>query len=537
MPQLVSLKMGGTGANSATDAILALGAAPSVAYDQANSAYTAANNRVLKAGDTMTGRLYVSNTTAIVTNGNSGFGTETPNTVLHVVGTTTIQQILEQANLSATGMSANIFVNMLDNAITYLTANSTANSTINFRGNTTVTLNTMMSTNQTLTAAVLVTNNATAYRIANVQVDGTSVTPKWSGGTAPTASANSVDTYSFTIIKTGSAAFTVLGSKTQFAQELLMPVIASIAAGSVRGFGRGLAAGARASFTITPAVSGKSAWDMTTDGKLTLGTSGTWTIVPDSDFSVSVKVWGAGGGSTGASGAAGGAAVGTVSFQSGLSYQLIVGGGGAGGSGNRNSGGGGAGSGIQYTTNTTPIIVAGGGGGSDGTAAPGVGTAGGGGGTTGQDGIGGNRGFGNNGGAGGGTQSAAGPGGVGARRTGSSGSGRNGGNGSGATTSGPNTYAGGTGFGSGGVGAYDSGDAGGGGGGGGYYGGGGGGGDAGGLGGGGGSGYLHPSLVTGGTLYQASYGTAGNSSDSDRSTSGNAGATSSGVAGKIVFVP
>lgn len=180
MPQLVSLKLGGTGANSAAAARSALEA-------------------VGKSGDTMTGQLIIS----------SGG--------LSVTGTTTIQQILEQANLSATGMSANITVDMLDNAITYLTANSTANSTINFRGNSTVTLNTMMSTNQTLTAAVLITNNATAYRIANVQVDGASITPKWSGGSAPTASANSVDTYSFTIVKTGSAAFTVLGSKTQFA--------------------------------------------------------------------------------------------------------------------------------------------------------------------------------------------------------------------------------------------------------------------------------------------------------------------------------
>jgi hypothetical protein len=51
-----------------------------------------------------------------------------------------------------------------------------------------------------------------------VQVDGSSVTPKWQGGTAPTAgNASSIDTYSYTIIKTGSAAFTILASQTKFA--------------------------------------------------------------------------------------------------------------------------------------------------------------------------------------------------------------------------------------------------------------------------------------------------------------------------------
>jgi len=50
-----------------------------------------------------------------------------------------------------------------------------------------------------------------------VQVDTTPVTPKWQGGTAPTAgNASSLDVYSYTIIKTGSAAFTLLASQTKF---------------------------------------------------------------------------------------------------------------------------------------------------------------------------------------------------------------------------------------------------------------------------------------------------------------------------------
>lgn len=132
-------------------------------------------------------------------------------------GTTYIEEIVEKANVTASAMGANVNFDVLDCAVQYYTANSTANSTLNIRGNSTVSLNTVMAANQSLTVVFSITNNSSAYRVANLQIDGTSVTPKWSGGSAPTASANSVDAYSFTVIKTGSAAYTVLGSKTQFA--------------------------------------------------------------------------------------------------------------------------------------------------------------------------------------------------------------------------------------------------------------------------------------------------------------------------------
>jgi len=133
------------------------------------------------------------------------------------LGTTVLEEILEKSNVSASAMGANVNFDVLDCAVVYYTANSTANSTLNIRGNSTVSLNTVMAANQTITIVFSVTNNSSAFRVANVQIDGTTVTPKWSGGSAPTASANSVDAYAFSIIKTGSAAYTVLGSKTQFA--------------------------------------------------------------------------------------------------------------------------------------------------------------------------------------------------------------------------------------------------------------------------------------------------------------------------------
>jgi hypothetical protein len=73
-----------------------------------------------------------------------------------------------------------------------------------------------------VTFAFLVTNGSTAYKPASspgaFQVDGVTITPKWQGGTAPSAgNASSIDSYTFTIIKTASATYTVLASQVKFA--------------------------------------------------------------------------------------------------------------------------------------------------------------------------------------------------------------------------------------------------------------------------------------------------------------------------------
>ena len=96
----------------------------------------------------------------------------------------------------------------------YLTTASTANGTLNITAASGVTLNSIMATGQAITFSLLITNT-TAYYANAYQVDGTTsgVTVKWSGGTAPSAgNASATDIYQFTILKTGSAAFTVFAA-------------------------------------------------------------------------------------------------------------------------------------------------------------------------------------------------------------------------------------------------------------------------------------------------------------------------------------
>jgi hypothetical protein len=124
----------------------------------------------------------------------------------------------EIATVSATAATGTINYDVTTQSVIYYTSNASANWTVNFRASSGTSLNTAMSTGQSVTAAFLVTQGSTAYYNSVVQVDGSTVTPKYQGGTAPAAgNASSVDVYMYTIVKTGNAAFTVFASQTKFA--------------------------------------------------------------------------------------------------------------------------------------------------------------------------------------------------------------------------------------------------------------------------------------------------------------------------------
>lgn len=129
-----------------------------------------------------------------------------------------VGSVEEVATVSATAATGTINFDVRTQSVLYYTTNASANWTLNVRASSTVSLDTMMTTGQSVTIAFLVTQGSTAYYQSAFQVDGSSVTPKWQGGTAPTSgNASSVDVYSITIIKTGSAAFTAFASQTKFA--------------------------------------------------------------------------------------------------------------------------------------------------------------------------------------------------------------------------------------------------------------------------------------------------------------------------------
>jgi hypothetical protein len=119
----------------------------------------------------------------------------------------------ESTNIIGSAPTATQAINFVTSGVHYFTSNSTSNVTLNFRGDGSTTLNSMMAIGGSITVSVLITNGSTAYYANAYQIDGSAVTPKWSGGTAPTAgNASSVDLYSFNIVKTADATFTVFAS-------------------------------------------------------------------------------------------------------------------------------------------------------------------------------------------------------------------------------------------------------------------------------------------------------------------------------------
>jgi hypothetical protein len=158
----------------------------------------------------------------IDSSGRVGINTTSPLSMLHVVGTSAIpametNNILETSTISATAATGTINYDAATQSVLYYTSNASANWTLNIRASSGTSLNTFMATGDTLTIVHMVTQGATPYYNSAVQVDGSSVTPKWQGGTAPTSgNASAIDVYTYTVIKTASATFTVLASQTQF---------------------------------------------------------------------------------------------------------------------------------------------------------------------------------------------------------------------------------------------------------------------------------------------------------------------------------
>jgi hypothetical protein len=126
----------------------------------------------------------------------------------------------ETVTVSATAATGTVNYDITTQSVLFYTTNASGNFTVNLRASSGTSLNTALATGQSVTVAFLVTNGGTAYYNTTVQVDGTTsgVTTRWQGGTAPSAgNASSVDIYTYTIIKTASATFSVFASQTKFA--------------------------------------------------------------------------------------------------------------------------------------------------------------------------------------------------------------------------------------------------------------------------------------------------------------------------------
>jgi hypothetical protein len=176
-------------------------------------ANAAARDAALTAGIVQEGMFaYLADTnTTTFYNGSSweGFGDQT---------LATLTSPKEVNTVTAGPATGTVNVDVSTSSVLIYTSNATGNWTLNVRGNSTTTLDSIMSTGEQITVVFETPNGGTAYYPTAFNIDGSAVVPKWLGGTAPSSgNINSTDVYVYTIRKTGSATFTCLASQNKFA--------------------------------------------------------------------------------------------------------------------------------------------------------------------------------------------------------------------------------------------------------------------------------------------------------------------------------
>lgn len=143
----------------------------------------------------------------------------TAGTTNDLTGTVTFTSLLESSTLNTSNAPAAAFqFYAIDQNVSWNTLATTQNVSINFRGSAPKSLNNHMDVGDVLTATMVLTNGATAYKVDALTIDGSApAVIKWAGGISfPPGVANAIDTYVFTIVKTAASTFTVLASQSNF---------------------------------------------------------------------------------------------------------------------------------------------------------------------------------------------------------------------------------------------------------------------------------------------------------------------------------
>jgi hypothetical protein len=176
-----------------------------IALDSTNTVYVYDVNRIRKLSAVSgSGGILPFENSLYTSNSSTALTVRAP---LTCAGTISVQQIQETLNTIASPGSGTVVANWSTGNIWYVSSMS-ANFTINLTNLPTV-------ANKSYSVVFTLVQGATPYYISALQIAGVAQTIKWSGGSAPTATANRVELETFTLMYTGSA-WTVLGQLTTF---------------------------------------------------------------------------------------------------------------------------------------------------------------------------------------------------------------------------------------------------------------------------------------------------------------------------------
>ena len=118
--------------------------------------------------------------------------------------------IAEGAKVVASTAGSTINLNLDEGGILYYTGTADTNFAFNIRGNASTTLNSVMSTADSVGVALIMPQDSTARQQTSLQIDGTTASGLyWQGGATAEATGNGIEVFAVNIIKTGDADYTV----------------------------------------------------------------------------------------------------------------------------------------------------------------------------------------------------------------------------------------------------------------------------------------------------------------------------------------
>ena len=124
-------------------------------------------------------------------------------------------ELIEKANVTAGKLSDNTDIDLANGMVHLFTTTETTTSTPNIRVDSSTSLDSVMAVGESIAVTIITTAAAAGYS-TQLTIDGAAVTENWIGGAVPSDGGTSgVDIYTFTIIKTASATYTVVGQQSK----------------------------------------------------------------------------------------------------------------------------------------------------------------------------------------------------------------------------------------------------------------------------------------------------------------------------------
>ena len=123
--------------------------------------------------------------------------------------------IKEGVNITSGKLSDNTDIDLDNNLFSFFTTQETTTSTPNLRWNSQTTLDSKMEVGESISVSIMNTASAAGFSTA-LSIDGSAATIKWFNGVVPAQGGTGNDVYNYTVIKTGSSAFTVLANLSSY---------------------------------------------------------------------------------------------------------------------------------------------------------------------------------------------------------------------------------------------------------------------------------------------------------------------------------